>query len=451
VNRAQEPRPAAASAPGETWRATGGGPSRGLRFLDRAFRLLPLRLAYVLVIGLAPIYFLHFNRARFAVVAAMRRMGRPHPWWAALRAYGAYVLLLVDRHYQRAGRLEITVDRGPGADHLAAAVEAPGPLVLLGSHCGALEMAAGAIETRGRLLRAVAVQDAGAGQLLEGVGDVAEGIGAAGRAIVADGSMRAGLKMLGALKRGEVLAFKSDRVLPGARPQDRLLVDVFGEPAELPRGPAEIVRLAGARAVIVHVFRVGPGRYRVVSRPVDTSSGDAAGIVASWVEGLEAQVRHQPQQWFNFYPYWPGDVERLGELHERVPPGLRVAVPSLIGALLAVAVMVCLLALGDHTMVGLRPVVRGALHVAGVAAVLGAIGFGLGGASVDRRGRRNALALWSTLGCSILAVAAAAWPGGLASVGGPVATCAGIGIVAGCLAALLPSWWTLRPDEPPAA
>ena len=381
----------------------------------------------------------------------MRRMGRPHPWLSALRSYGAYVLLLVDRHYQRAGRLEVTLERGPGGEDLEKAVEEPGPLVLLGSHCGALEIAGCAISTRGRALRAVAVRDDGAGQLLAGVGDVAQGVGAAGSTIVADGTMRAGLKMLGALRRGEVLAFKTDRVLPAARAQDRLVVPIFGEPAELPRGPAEIVRLAGARALIVHVFRTGPGRYEVLSQPVDTRSGTASGIAAAWADGFEQQVRRRPWQWFNFYPYWPADAERLAGLPERVPPGLRVAVPSLIGALLSVAVMVCLLAAGEHTMVGLRPVVRGALHFAGVAAVVGAIGFGLKGAGVDRHGKRNALALWSTLGCPLLAVAAAAWPGGLAGVGGPVATCAGLGIVAGCLAALLPTWWTLRPDEPPAA
>lgn len=453
MNRAREPQPSSSSAPAELWRATGGGPSRGLRFLDRAFAALPLRLGYLLVIGLAPIYFLHFNRARLAMVAAMRRMGRPHPWWAALRAYGTYVLLLVDRHYERAGRLDVRVERGPGGADLATAVAEPGPLVLLGSHCGALEMAARAIETQGRLLRAVAVRDDGAGELLAGVGDVAQGVGAAGEAIVADGTMKAGLKMLGALKRGEVLAFKVDRVLPGAKPQDRLEVPLFGEAAELPRGPAEVVRLAKARALVVHVFRVGPGRYEVVSAPVDTSSGDARGIVGSWARGLEQQVRRRPWQWFNFFPYWPSDVRRLADVPERVPPGLRVAVPALIGALTAVAVTVCLLALGEHTMVGLRPVVRGALHVAGVAAVLGAVGFGLGGAAVDRYGRRNPLALWEALACPVLAVAAAAWPGGLGAVGGPVATCAGLGIVAGCLAALLPTWWTVRPDrdERPAA
>jgi len=438
-------------APAELWRATGGGPRRGLRFLDAAFRVLPLRLGYLLVIGLAPIYFLHFNRARLALVAAMRRMGLRRPWWAALRAYGAYVLLLVDRHYQRAGRLDVRIERGPGGRDLEAAVAAPGPLVLLGSHCGALEMAASAIETKGRLLRAVAVRDDGAGQLLEGVGDVAQGIGAAGAAIVADGTMKAGLRMLGALKRGEVLAFKADRALPGARARDRLEVPVFGERAELPRGPAEVVRLAKARALVVHVFRIGPGRYEVVSEPVDTSSGTAEGIVKSWVEGLERQVRRRPTQWFNFFPYWSSDVRRLADLPERVPPGLRVAVPALMGAAVAVAVMTCALALGEHTMVGLRPVVRGALHMAGVAAVLGAIGFGLTGAAIDRFGRRNPLAVWEALACPALAVAAASWPGGLSAVGGPVATCAGLGIVAGCLAALLPTWWTLRPDEPPPA
>lgn len=433
--------------PSFAWRVPGGGPTRGLRFLYWAFRFLPLRLGYLLVIGLAPIYFLHFNRPRHAMVRAMRRVGLRRPWWAALKAYCAYVLLLVDRHYAREGRLDVTVQRGPGGAELDQMVGRPGPLVLLGSHCGALEIAARAVEAQGRPLRAVAFRDEGARRLLAGVGDPGVAVGDH-ETIAADRTVAAGLRILGALRRGEVIAFKADRVLPGSRRQDRLLVPLFGELAELPSGPAEIVRLARAQALVVHVFRVGPGRYEVVAERLDTSSGDADAIVRSWAQGMEREVLRHPEQWFNFYPFWPSDAAELAWLPEKIPPGTRVAFPAVVGALFSVAVSVVLLAMGGATMAGLRPLARGALLWAFAASLAGSIGFGLAGAAVDRMGRRNTAARFCAVVCPFLATAAALLPGGLSHAPGPVFASSFAGLAAGCAAALLPGWWTLRPDPP---
>ena len=319
-------KPTANGHPGP-WRAASSGPAWGLRFLQWAFARLPIRAAYVLVIGLAPIWFAHYNRPRMAVVRAMRRMGLRFPTWRALGAYAAYTFNLVDRWYVRAGRLTPRLEGG--LDALDRALADPSALVLLGSHCGSLEMAGALLASQPRPVRAVALPDPSARQLLDGVGDSSQTVGGDRSTIVADGSMRAGLQVLGALRRGEVVAIKADRFIPGSAARDRVTITLFGEPAELPRGPAEVVRLTGARAYAASVFRVGPGRYQVLGEEIDTRDGDPERILEGYARILERHLRSRPDQWFNFFPFWEGDAAPLEQLPETVPPGMRRFGPAI--------------------------------------------------------------------------------------------------------------------------
>jgi len=352
-----------------------------LRFLDWMFARIPLKAAYALVIGLAPIWYLHYNEPRYGVARAMRRIGRPHPWWAGLKAYAAYTLTLVDRYYVRSGRLIPTVEPG-GREALDAAVADPSPLVFLGSHCGSLEMAVAALESMGRPVRAVAVRDRAAARLLRGVGDSSQEVGGQRDAIEADGTPAAGLRMLKALRTGDILAFKADRVLPGSPDKDRVTVRFFGEPAVLPRGPGEVVRLGKARAWAVSVFRTGPGRFRIHADPVEVDRRDAGRTVQAWAAVFEDHVRRQPDQWFNFYGWWPRDADELAVHPRTVPPGMRAAAPTLRGALLA-ALVAALLGLASGPTALLAGLEGGLLA--------GLLGMSFG-ARVDRRGQRNDVA-----------------------------------------------------------
>jgi predicted LPLAT superfamily acyltransferase len=370
--------PTATGRPGP-WRATSSGPAWGLRFLEYMFARLPIRAAYLLVIGLAPIWFAHYNRPRYGVVRAMRRMGLRFPWWRALGAYVSYTLTLVDRWYVRAGRLTPRLDAG-GHAALDRALEDPSGLVLLGSHCGSLEVAGALLASQPRPVRAVAVPDPAARQLLDGVGDPSRTVGGDRSAIVADGSVRAGLRLLSALRRGEVVAIKADRHLPGAPPADKMLVPLFGEPVELPRGPAEVVRLTGARAYAVSVFRTGPGCYSVLGEQIDVSSRDSRRILEGYAGILERHLAARPDQWFNFFPFWPRDARELQHHPEIVPPGMRAGARGLRGALLAALVVALtgMAGVGSAMLAGLE---------GGLLAAL--LGMTLG-AQVDVDGVRNA-------------------------------------------------------------
>jgi lauroyl/myristoyl acyltransferase len=371
------------------WRSAGLGPAWGLGFLDRMFAVLPLRVAYLLVLGLAPIYFMHHNRARYSVVRAMRRMGIGLAWWRALGAYVQYTLTLVDRHYAVAGRLQPVIDRAGSEEvleRLDARLASARPLILLGHHCGVLEMAVPALEAQGRVVRAVAVQDPEARRLLDNVGDSARSVGGARRAIVADGTMAAGLRMLSALRGGDVLAFKADRVPPGSDAIET--VTVFGERVDLPRGPHDIARLAKADVEVLSVFRVGAGRYRILADPIPANATTPERAQA-FGRILASHVRQQPNQWFNFFPWWRADARELASVPRIVPPGMRAATAGLAGALTSLVAAALVVVLSGGDVGGTLPLTLG-WGIGGGGALWIAVGF-LGG-GVDRRGRPDSLA-----------------------------------------------------------
>ncbi len=386
------------------------------------FSWLPLWVAYLPAVALSPIYYLHFNPARYGTRLAMARMGLQLPGWRGLFAYANYALTLVDRYYIQAGRRTVSVEGPDGTAASLAPLEdflrKADRLVLLGSHCGALELAAPAMEAAGRRVRAVAVADPGAALLLRGVGDVSEGVGVASRTIVADGTMESGLRMLGALRDGDALSFKADRVLPGNEDKSDP-VDLFGTSVPLPRGPFEVARLGKASIVSLDVFRVGPCRFRILFEVLTASARDhdvPAALVA-YASALERRIARYPHHWFNFFPYWPEDEEALAHHHQTVPPWMRVGVRTLGASLLCGLILAAL----SHSAPGTPGLpwwvgdwrAGGAIALAS-GAFAGLLG-GLWGAASDRWGRWNPQAWVTGLLGPVFVVAPVFLPPALAS------------------------------------
>ena len=384
------------SGPNEGWRSEATGPDWGLGVLSWLFARVPLRMAYVLCLPMVVFWFMHYNVQRTAVVGAMRRFGQSWPHLSALGVYLNYAFTLTDRHYWRAGRLEPVMeptDRG----FLERTFDDPSPLVLLGSHCGVLELAVPVLESRGRTIRAVARHDPGTSMLLEGVGNSAQHVGRGAAPIIADGSLETGLEILRSLRSGEVLTFKSDRVLPGSGSDSMASVLFCGDRVFLPRGPAEVVSLGKARALAMSVFRVGAGRFHVEAKLLPSEGVTTEQLLQSYAEDLGDAVCRFPLQWFNFYPYWQGEAEKLAHLPATVPPMMRVVRYALRGSLLAALVSTGVVAsLSDSALWAFSVAGRAvglSLTVSAVALVLAA----LCGAAVRRDGRRNGAAWFVSL------------------------------------------------------
>jgi lauroyl/myristoyl acyltransferase len=112
------------------------------------------------------------------------------------------------------------------------------------------------------------------------------------------------LELVGALRRGEIVAFQMDRAL-GGRGDGRALL--FGAPAAFPLGPFAIAAAAGSPVVPAFCLRQPGGRYRLHVEPAfDVARGEEQQGLEHTVRLLEGQVRAYWDQWFNFFDVWGG-------------------------------------------------------------------------------------------------------------------------------------------------
>lgn len=114
-----------------------------------------------------------------------------------------------------------------------------------------------------------------------------------------------GLRLLKALRQGDLVALQGDR--PRAT-GPTCTVELFGRSLEIPAGPAALARAADVELVPVFVFRRGRHRSQVAVRPpirveAPGRAGleEAMGRVATEVEWA---IRQEPHQWFCFRDLW---------------------------------------------------------------------------------------------------------------------------------------------------
>ena len=110
--------------------------------------------------------------------------------------------------------------------------------------------------------------------------------------------------LLAALRRGEHVALQGDRAL-GTRGD--AAAPFFGVPAAFPLGPFVLARAAGAPLVPAFCVLAPDRRYRIrMFPPLRVGAEGEAAALGAWVEILEAAVRENPEQWFNFFDVWNG-------------------------------------------------------------------------------------------------------------------------------------------------
>ena len=119
-------------------------------------------------------------------------------------------------------------------------------------------------------------------------------------------SMATAFKVRSAVDNGRAVALLVDR----AYPEDQVLVPFFGRPTPFLRSPALLARFCGCDVLPGFFLRNPDGSYRnvwgkaVAADPALSPEEDAFRILSRVAADLEAVVRENPMQWFNFYRYW---------------------------------------------------------------------------------------------------------------------------------------------------
>jgi KDO2-lipid IV(A) lauroyltransferase len=117
-----------------------------------------------------------------------------------------------------------------------------------------------------------------------------------------------GLRLVDALRRGEIVALQGDRPRRAGRTVEARL---FGRPYPVPSGIPALARAAGTPILPVFVLREGRRRYRLVFRaPIRFDDGMSRGaserLFAERIGAdLEHAIRRAPEQWFCFRELWP--------------------------------------------------------------------------------------------------------------------------------------------------
>lgn len=107
------------------------------------------------------------------------------------------------------------------------------------------------------------------------------------------------------VRSGGIATLLADRDLTGKGP----VVDFFGEPCRLPRGPAALARRTG-RPVVPGAFFTTPRGWRaVVHEPLDISGLDVEAGTQQVARALERLIGEAPHQWHVFVPNWLADRE----------------------------------------------------------------------------------------------------------------------------------------------
>jgi lauroyl/myristoyl acyltransferase len=202
---------------------------------------------------------------------------------------------LVTTNREPAARLLDYVGRvSPSA---GAVLEDGSGVVSVTAHVGNWEMAGRLLAGRtGRRTHVVVAPEAVAG-LERWVRRDGDGV-----RFVARGPVGVGVELVGALRRGEVVALQGDRAIGT---HGDALIPFFGRPAPFPLGPFILARAAGVPVVAAFCLLEPDDRYAIrIAPPVTVERGDEADAARQWVAVLEDVVREHPTQWFNFFDVW---------------------------------------------------------------------------------------------------------------------------------------------------
>lgn len=107
-----------------------------------------------------------------------------------------------------------------------------------------------------------------------------------------------------AVKKGEMICLHGDRFIEGTK---TITTELFGKEVELPYGSFQIA--ARLKAHHCFIFAVKNGKYNYHFTSTKPEFIDSPEQVANnYVQILEEKVKANPEQWFNYFPFFKEDA-----------------------------------------------------------------------------------------------------------------------------------------------
>lgn len=299
------------------WSGTGklrGGKS-GIWFFITVLRVLGLRVTYFLSIPVA-IYFSYASPDVAATMDFHRRVFGRVPWWKkrwlVFKHFFSFGRAIIDRTAILAGQTNKFSYSFDGEVHIHEALAEGRGVLLLTAHLGNWE-AAGQLLARLDVPINVTGFDNESDEIRALLKESSQ---AKFRLLPLTGSPTDAIPLVGALRRGEVVAMLGDREY--GSPSSR--ANFLGDMASFPIGAFVLASIANAPLVMVFNLREKGGHYRFFGFPPLYPKMPAHHLrddylkncAATFAQNLESILKRDPMQWYNFYPFWSQSAQKGG-------------------------------------------------------------------------------------------------------------------------------------------
>ncbi len=284
------------------WDGRTKGTLLGYRILLSCVRNTPVGFVYLLLRFISFYYFIFSGKARKAL-KQFYGLGFGLNGWAVnrlvFRNFYTFAQTLVDRMYFLVGKASQFTLSFENENYLIAMREAGKGGILISAHLGNWETAGNLLKGRVTPTINVVMLDAEVeaikAYLHEKTG------GPRFRIIAIKNDLTHVVKINGALKNNEFVAIHADRYLEGAK---YLELPFLGRVARFPLGPFLIASRFNAPVTFVFGVKKSNFVYHLSATSPVTGKFSPSEIAAAFVKELESRVKDNPEQWFNYFPYF---------------------------------------------------------------------------------------------------------------------------------------------------
>lgn len=309
------------------WSGTGQlrGGKHGLAFFIALIRFFGPRVAYAFAIFPA-VYFTFTSPDVPATMDFHRRIFGRVPWWKrrwyVFKHFYSFGRAIIDRTAILAGgakKFSFTFD---GEHHIHEAVAAGKGVLLLTAHVGNWE-AAGQLLARVPCPINVTGFDKEAPEIRALLDRSAQ---QHFKLIPLTGAPTDAIQLVAAMRRGELVCMMGDRTY-GSPAQT---VPFLGGAAAFPIGGYVMAAIAGVPIVTVFSLREPGGHYHFFGFPPvpphhpphHQRDAHLRACATQFAERLEAIVKRDPFQWYNFFPFWDDNAApRVANQQSNAPAG----------------------------------------------------------------------------------------------------------------------------------
>ena len=287
----------------QQWVSRIKGSSSGTLFFLWVIKHLGLFPAYFFLLFASVQYALFDKKSKQAILEFRSRLGLKTNFLDFLRHFRSFGESIIDRLYFQVSGVNPFIIEHDNSELLSCEVSKGKGAILIGAHFGNWALAGSLLKERIKVAVNLVMYSSEEDSLKlrpenEGGGDFN---------IISINPEKAEnmIEILNALRKGELVCFLGDRFLSDQRCE---MINFLGEEACFPSGPFVLASVADVPVIPFFAKKRNFKTYRIKAfKPISVKSKDSTEIrdaISKYIAYLEEMVKENPNQWYNFYPFW---------------------------------------------------------------------------------------------------------------------------------------------------